>query len=66
MAKGGSGDVLTEYSQRLPVNIRIQLSPRSLVFTFMAWRGYAAEKYSMEAMIAVDIIENLGEQFYVI
>jgi NAD(P)H-hydrate epimerase len=64
MAKGGSGDVLTGILTALVGQYHDTIKSAILgVFLHGLAGDIAAEKYSKEAMIAGDIIENLGEAF---
>jgi NAD(P)H-hydrate epimerase len=62
MAKGGSGDVLTGILTSLICQNYNSIEAAILGVYLHGLAGdFAAEKYSMEAMTAGDIIENLGE-----
>jgi NAD(P)H-hydrate epimerase len=64
MAKGGSGDVLTGILTALVGQYHDVVKSAILGVYLHGLAGdIAAEKYSKEAMIAGDIIENLGEAF---
>jgi NAD(P)H-hydrate epimerase len=64
MAKGGSGDVLTGIITALVGQYHDTTKSAILgVYLHGMAADIAAEKYSKEAMIAGDIIENLGEAF---
>ncbi|MFI5187580.1 MAG: NAD(P)H-hydrate dehydratase [Chitinophagales bacterium] len=64
MAKGGSGDVLTGIITALVCQDYDTIEAAILGVYLHGMAGdIAAEKYSTEAMIAGDIIENLGEAF---
>jgi len=64
MAKGGSGDVLTGILTALAGQYHDSIKSAILGVYLHGLAGdMAAEKYSKEAMIASDIIENLGEAF---
>jgi len=64
MAKGGSGDVLTGILTALVGQYHDAVNAAILGVYLHGLAGdRAAEKYSMEAMIANDIVENLGEAF---
>ena len=62
--KGGSGDVLTGILTALVGQYHDAIKSAILGVYLHGLAGdIAAEKYSKEAMIAGDIIENLGEAF---
>ncbi len=64
MAKGGSGDVLTGILTAIVCQIRDTIEAAILGVHLHGLAGdIAAEKYSEEAMVAGDIIENLGKAF---
>jgi len=64
MAKGGSGDVLTGILTALTCQLKDTGKAALLGVYLHGLAGdIAAEKYSEEAMIAQDIIENMGEAF---
>jgi NAD(P)H-hydrate epimerase len=64
MAKGGSGDVLTGILTALICQVRDSIEAAVLGVYLHGLAGdIAAEQYSEEAMIAGDIIENLGNAF---
>jgi NAD(P)H-hydrate epimerase len=64
MAKGGSGDVLTGILTALVGQYQDTIKSAILGVHLHGVAGdIAAEKYSMEAMISGDIIENLGDSF---
>ncbi len=67
MAKGGSGDVLTGILTALIAQYHDTVEATILAVYIHGLAGdIAAEEYSMEAVIAGDIIENLGEAFLLI
>jgi hydroxyethylthiazole kinase-like uncharacterized protein yjeF len=67
MAKGGSGDVLTGILTALVGQYHEPVNAAILGIYLHGMAGeIASKKYSVEAMIAGDIIENLGEAFQVI
>ncbi len=64
MAKGGSGDVLTGILTALVGQYHDTVESAILGVYLHGLSGdIAAEKFSMEAMTAGDIVENLGEAF---
>ncbi len=64
MAKGGSGDVLTGILTALVGQYHDTIKAAILGVHLHGFAGdIAAEKYSVEAMIAGDIAESLGEAF---
>lgn len=64
MAKGGSGDVLTGILTALVGQYHDTVKAAILgVYLHGLAADIAAKKYSVESMIAGDIIENLGEAF---
>lgn len=64
MAKGGSGDVLTGILTALVGQYHDTIKAAILgVYLHGLAADIAAKKYSVESMIAGDIIENLGEAF---
>src|SRR5689334_16643318 len=64
MAKGGSGDVLTGIITALAGQYHEVIKSAILGVYLHGLAGdIAAEKYSQEAMTAVDIVEGLGEAF---
>jgi len=64
MAKGGSGDVLTGIITALVGQYKESIKSAILGVHLHGLAGdIAARKYSMEAMIAGDIVESLGEAF---
>ena len=64
MAKGGSGDVLTGILTALVGQYHDTVESAILGVYLHGLAGdLAAEKFSMEAMIAGDIVESLGEAF---
>ncbi len=64
MAKGGSGDVLTGIITALTGQIKDTVEAAIFGVYLHGLAGdIAAEKYSEEAMVAGDIIENLGKAF---
>ncbi len=64
MAKGGSGDVLTGILTALVGQYHDAIKSAIVgVYLHGVAGDIAAEKYAKEAMIASDIIENLGEAF---
>jgi NAD(P)H-hydrate epimerase len=64
MAKGGSGDVLTGILTALVGQYHDTIKSAILgVYLHGVAGDNAAERYSKEAMIASDVIENLGEAF---
>lgn len=64
MAKGGSGDVLTGIlTALLSQNYRSNEAAIFGVYLHGLAGDFAAEKFSCEAMVAGDIIDNLGEAF---
>jgi NAD(P)H-hydrate epimerase len=64
MAKGGSGDVLTGIITALVCQQYDVVQAAILGVYLHGLAGdIAAEKYSHEAMIATDIVENIGEGF---
>ena len=64
MAKGGSGDVLTGILTAIVGQYHDTINSAILGVYLHGLAGdIAAEKNSMEAMIAGDIVESLGEAF---
>jgi NAD(P)H-hydrate epimerase len=64
MAKGGSGDVLTGILTAIICRVKDSIEAAVLGVYLHGLAGdFAAEKYSEEAMVAGDIIENLGNAF---
>ena len=64
MAKGGSGDVLTGIITALVCQHYDPIQAAILGVYLHGLAGdLAAEKVSLEAMIASDVIDNLGEAF---
>jgi NAD(P)H-hydrate epimerase len=64
MAKGGSGDVLTGILTALACQGYNSVEASVLGVYLHGLAGdFAADKYSIEAMMASDIIDNLGEAF---